>query len=1249
MNQSAQGSASSKEEIVKEVLNGVKDASGELTKEELFYGPAPLTKETNDFFAGDTLRSRVFLDKYALKDKSGRVIEKTPLEMWSRVARELASVEKTEAARSEWQEKFYWLLSDFRFIPGGRILFGAGNPRNVTLLNCYVIPVRSDNLESIFEWMKEAARTYSYGGGVGTDISGLRPKGARVNNAALTSTGSVSFMDLFSLTTGTIGQAGRRGALMITIRDSHPDILEFCRVKRNLKTVRFANISVRVSDALMKAVDQDEDFDLYFENEKVKVHRKVKARVVWNELITGARDWAEPGVIFWDNVKRESTSEYNGMEVISTNPCVTGDTRLHTARGLVQAKDLCAAGDPLTVTIDTRTDGNSQLHGTAKVHSTPVFQTSRNASVFRVKTEAGYEIKATDWHDFYVAHPYKIYYKAGERVNHTGHSIEKKKLKDLQKGDTVLIQSGEGQFGPSGYYDLGLMAGLIAGDGTFGDKNRAYVELWNEEPAVVEQVQSAMESVIKKEYSALDRAPEWSARPVSVSVMERNETGKARMDSARLGRILRERFGFARETKLRIPEFVWTGTRECAIGYLQGLMSTDGSIGVRERGNTREIAASLTSCNPEHLKEIQVLLSNFGIFSRIYEDAREDGSRFAYTTRDGQAREYRSGACYSLRLHGENVVEFMEKIGFLQERKRKVYSAWLEDRGGRSPRKMERFLTRVSSIEYVGEEPVYDANQPYNHSLIFNGIVTGNCAEIPLEGYGDCCLGNINLSKFVEDEFTEKARVNWIALEKAARYGIRFLDNVLDYNADKHPLKAQTEASMISRRIGLGFTGLGDMLCQMRLKYDSDDAISFVDNLFERIKNFAYDESVNIGLEKGIFPRFDLEKHMRSPFIQRLYPQVQERIRRHGLRNVALLTVPPVGSGASLAGTTSGVEPMFDVSYTRRSESLSQEYFKVYHPLVSHYMSHFSIKEDAELPSYFVTAHQISPEKRVLMQATIQKHIDHAISSTVNLPREATEQDVGKIYFNAWKMGCKGITVYREGSREGVLITDAETKAKTQGSNTAVQAGQAAPSLPLPRQRPKVTEGRTERVETPRGPIYVTINEDEFGLCEIFVKSLDAEAEVTGRLASLLLRAGVDPREIMEQLWRVRSREVAFDKSADGTTVMVTTVAQGVALVIGRYLYGESFNPKNVYPRAATLPEPVARTPKQLKLKFAQSADASAEPQAAPETEDLAAAQYKKELRLTKEFAGICPDCGETMIHESGCATCKHCGFTKCG
>ena len=168
--------------------------------------------------------------------------------MWRRVARELASPETGDEKRKEWASKFYWLLENYRFVPGGRILFGAGQSRKSTLLNCYFFRIREDSIEAIFDWCKEAARTYSFGGGVGTDISVLRPRGAPVNNSAIYSSGAVSFMELLSTTTGTIGQAGRRGALMITIWVDHPDVMDFITVKRDLKRVNYANISVKISD-----------------------------------------------------------------------------------------------------------------------------------------------------------------------------------------------------------------------------------------------------------------------------------------------------------------------------------------------------------------------------------------------------------------------------------------------------------------------------------------------------------------------------------------------------------------------------------------------------------------------------------------------------------------------------------------------------------------------------------------------------------------------------------------------------------------------------------------------------------------------------------------------------------------------------------------------------------------------------------------------------------------------------------------
>ncbi len=829
--------------------------------------PSDLHPETLAAFDGDELRARVFHDKYALRDADGRVVERTPDQMWRRIAAELASVEAPER-RDEWRANFEWLLGDFRFIPGGRIMHAAGNPRRVTNLNCYVIKVKNDSIESIFDWMKEAARTYSLGGGVGTDISTLRPRGAPVNNAARNSTGSVSFMELFSLTTGTIGQSGRRGALMITIADNHPDVLDFIKVKRNLNKVRYANISVRLSDAFMRAVEEDGTWDLVFENERAQLRRTVSARDVWQEIIKGARDYAEPGVIFWDTIKRWSTSEYNGMGVITTNPC----------------------------------------------------------------------------------------------------------------------------------------------------------------------------------------------------------------------------------------------------------------------------------------------------------------------------------------------------------------------------------------------------------------------SEIPLEPYGCCCLGNVSLACFVRDEFNSQARVDWDGLDRALRTATRFLDNVLDYNADKHPLPEQREASLYSRRIGVGFTALGDMLIKLGLRYDTDAAVSFVDGLFDRIKNVVYDESVNLAIEKGTFPAYDAQTHLASPFIQTLAPKVRERIERHGLRNVALLTVPPVGSGAALAGVTSGIEPIFDLSYIRRSESLSQEMFTVYHPLVRDYLTRFGVERDDDLPEAFVTAHQISPEMRVRMQAAIQKHIDHSISSTVNLPHDATPEDVERIYFQAWKLGCKGITCYREGSREGILITESQAKGRPaagaatdrqpasapQGAGQAAGITTAGPSQRrvTPRPRPKVTSGRTERIETPRGRVYVVINEDELGICEVFVHSLDVEAEAIGRMASLALRGGLDARDVIEQLWRVQSKELAFDRSADGTVVRVTTIAQAVALALGRVLYGDAFRPDKAFPRADALPEPGPRA-RQEALSFAPAADP---PAAAPVLAPVAggngvpAGNGESALGdarggggdIALEFIGICPDCGASLVHENGCATCRQCGYSRC-
>lgn len=220
-------------------------------------GMLALSPETLAAFDNDSLRARIFYEKYALRNNQNEPLEKVPQQMWKRLAEGLASVERPEQ-RVGWERKFFWLLSDFRFVPGGRILHAIGNSNKVTALNCYVIPSPHDSLPGIYKTALELAETFKRGGGCGVDISTLRPKDSPAHNAARVSTGAVSFMELYSLTTGIIGQQGRRGALMITISDSHPDVLHFCKIKRDRNSVRYANISLRVTDAFMRAVDDDD-------------------------------------------------------------------------------------------------------------------------------------------------------------------------------------------------------------------------------------------------------------------------------------------------------------------------------------------------------------------------------------------------------------------------------------------------------------------------------------------------------------------------------------------------------------------------------------------------------------------------------------------------------------------------------------------------------------------------------------------------------------------------------------------------------------------------------------------------------------------------------------------------------------------------------------------------------------------------------------------------------------------------------
>ncbi len=413
-----------------------------------------------------------------------------------------------------------------------------------------------------------------------------------------------------------------------------------------------------------------------------------------------------------------------------------------------------------------------------------------------------------------------------------------------------------------------------------------------------------------------------------------------------------------------------------------------------------------------------------------------------------------------------------------------------------------------------------------------NAIGTNPCSETNLSAFGACCLGSINLSAIVSHEFTNDAAIDYKLLEDLIRAGVRFLDDVLDYNRGKHPLPQQEMEAMKSRRLGLGVTGLADMLCKLKLKYDTNEAVSKVEELFRFIQTTAYDESVKLGEEKGNFEAFDMDKHFKQPFFDgwKFFPH---------LRNVAILSMPPVGSGSLLTQTSSGIEPIFAISYNRRFESISEKEFKVYHPLAQQYMQRFNITKESDLPEYFVVADKIDYKFRVLMQSTIQSFTCQSISSTLNCPNNTTKETVKAIYELAWSSKCKGITVYRAGSRQDILST------------TAVQ-----PESHRPRKR--IISGDTIKVKcSNEHSVYVTLNHDEAGnFVETFVNlgksgsDIKAVTEAMGRLVSLYLQSGGKINRVIETLIDIRGDSVHW---WEGTAVysMPDAIAKALLALAG--------------------------------------------------------------------------------------------------
>lgn len=483
---------------------------------------------------------------------------------------------------------------------------------------------------------------------------------------------------------------------------------------------------------------------------------------------------------------------------------------------------------------------------------------------------------------------------------------------------------------------------------------------------------------------------------------------------------------------------------------------------------------------------------------------------------------------------------------------------------------------------------------------------TNPCGEQPLLPNESCNLGSINLALMTKREGDQWV-IDWDRLKEVVQIGVRFLDNVIEVN--QYPIPEIDEMTKANRKIGLGVMGFADMLMRLRVPYNSEEGVQLAREIMSFIQNAAKEASIQLGEERGSFPNYD-----QSIFAETGRP----------MRNSTVTTIAPTGTISIIAGCSSGVEPIFALAFTRnvmdddklievnaQFEEILREEGLYSEDLIARVAKQGNVQGiegiPEELRKVFVTAYEVTPEWHIRMQAAFQEFTDNAVSKTVNFPKEATREDIREVYMLAYELGCKGVTVYRAGSREGeVLQVGTEQKKEEQTAS-----GRPHPS---PRRRPTVTRGQTIRIKTGCGTLYVTINEDDQGICEVFTTigkaggCAGAFSEATARLISLSLRSGVEPMQIVKQLKGIRCPHPIWQ---DGQQVL--SCPDAIAQVLEQYVKQNGVKDSEL-PNPAPVVNPVMIDRSQPAV-----------------------------------FSGAtCPDCGGTMVEESGCSTCLDCGFSRC-
>lgn len=911
------------------------------------------------------ISEEIFIKKYMINGE-------TKFEdVFEGVAKEISSVEKNNKKH---EKIFETIMKEGNFIPGGRILANARvNSKLKQYNNCFTIDIE-DSMEGIFDSIKEDALISAEGGGVGFNISKLRPEGSIISKGG-DSSGPLSFLKVFNQSAQVIHTGGSRRSAHIAIMNvDHPDIEKFITIKQGNELTQF-NISVGITDKFINAVKNNLDWDLVFNN---KIYKTIKATNLWNLITNNAFNHNEPGILNIDLAQKYNNGYY-AFNINSCNPCLTGDALVLTPKGYVRADSLNEGNEIITKNNTTSIIKTKEINFDKKVKE---YLFSNNLS-----------LKATDSHIFYSYGNEKkaSTLKIGDKIDSVGGLVDILDIRDVDGLHTVydFFEETTDSWIANGIINRGCGEICVAGDTKI-----------NTDHGIITIID--LISIYKS--------------GKEVKVLSSNKDGKLELKKVLWGdktgkNIQLIKFEFKNGKKLRVTpnhKLFISPTETITAGEYITLWNSLYKTNIKRGEYPHFMFLNRSMQNESYIKVKTSVENEYVLEHHIMYGEFEEGYNIHHINGN------------TLNNHKDN----LEKISHSEHSKLSnighdnyKYGRLLK----KSARKHHGDVPNsniLKSVKWTGLEDTYDITVEDNSNFFAEGILVHNC----MPPYSMCDLGALFLPNFVENIFTDESYFDYEKFDEYIKYGIRFLDDVLD--ATDYPLEKIKTMAKDWRRIGLGFTGLATALTMMQKTYGEESGNEVCEKIASTLRNSSYKYSSLLAKEKGSFKKFNKKKILDAEFIKNLPKENIELIKKYGLRNIAMNTVAPTGTISLTVGNncSSGIEPIFSLEYDRtirtgKGEETTKE--KVYDYGYLLFKDKFP---NVELPSCFKTTFDIDPFKAINVQSIFQKYIDHSISKTSNLPNNYSFENYKNLFMYAYDKGLKGFTSFNpSGSLVGIL------------------------------------------------------------------------------------------------------------------------------------------------------------------------------------------------------------------------------------